>query len=204
MDKKHIVIATDNVFFKNHFRDFFDQDNYEVSYFDLNVEANLTDDILVDSKSTANIQNAIKQTFLKRGTVDAFVNYWEEVVDRVSVGYTWTERMKDKSEIAEWVDRSRDLPRFFECNEIRAKMTVHADGNIVPCCEDYDDLMILGNVNSQSLKEVWLSDKSKNFRQDLCQEAGNQTKYELCKDCELTLRHKGDDAAFEKIKNPVL
>ncbi|MBR73379.1 MAG: hypothetical protein CL872_00340 [Dehalococcoidaceae bacterium] len=75
MDKKHIVIATDNVFFKNHFRDFFDQDHYEVSYFDLNVEANLTDDILVDSKSTANIQNAIKQAFLKRGTVDAFVNY---------------------------------------------------------------------------------------------------------------------------------
>ena len=41
MDKKHIVIATDNVFFKNHFRDFFDQDNYEVSYFDLNASNEL-------------------------------------------------------------------------------------------------------------------------------------------------------------------
>ena len=71
MHKKHLVIATDNEFFKNHFRDFFDQGNYEVSYFDLNVEANLTDGILVDSKSTANIQNAIKQAFLQRGTVDA-------------------------------------------------------------------------------------------------------------------------------------
>ena len=75
MDKKHLVIATDNLFFKNHFCDFFDQGNYEVSYFDLNVEINLNDDTLVDSKSTANIQNAIKQASLQRGAVDAFVHY---------------------------------------------------------------------------------------------------------------------------------
>ena len=75
MNKKHILLATDSPDFNNHFCNFFDQGNFVISYFDLNVETNSTDTILVDIKNTVSIQNAIKNISLQKGPVDAFVNY---------------------------------------------------------------------------------------------------------------------------------
>jgi len=34
-------------------------------------------------------------------------------------------------------------------------MTVMADGSVVPCTQDYDTEMVLGNVNEQDLEEIW-------------------------------------------------
>lgn len=43
-------------------------------------------------------------------------------------------------------------------------MTVMADGSVVPCTQDYNCEMTLGNANAQSLEEIWNSEAYDNFR----------------------------------------
>lgn len=43
-------------------------------------------------------------------------------------------------------------------------LTVMADGSVVPCTQDYDAEMCMGNVNEQSLEEIWNGEKYREFR----------------------------------------
>lgn len=43
-------------------------------------------------------------------------------------------------------------------------MTIMANGNVVPCTQDYDTEMTMGNVREQSLKEIWNGPKYQAFR----------------------------------------
>ena len=43
-------------------------------------------------------------------------------------------------------------------------LTVMADGSVVPCTQDYDTEMVLGNVNEQALKEIWNGKPYKKLR----------------------------------------
>jgi radical SAM protein with 4Fe4S-binding SPASM domain len=44
-------------------------------------------------------------------------------------------------------------------------LTVMADGSVVPCTQDYDTEMVLGNVNEKTLKEIWNGESCKKLRQ---------------------------------------
>lgn len=43
-------------------------------------------------------------------------------------------------------------------------LTVMADGSVVPCTQDFDAEMCMGNVNEQSLEEIWNGEKYREFR----------------------------------------
>jgi len=44
-------------------------------------------------------------------------------------------------------------------------MTIHWDGKVVPCCRDYDDFEVMGEVRGEnSILSVWNSQRYKNFR----------------------------------------
>jgi radical SAM protein with 4Fe4S-binding SPASM domain len=43
-------------------------------------------------------------------------------------------------------------------------LTVMADGSVVPCTQDYDTEISLGNVNEQTLEEAWNGETYKNLR----------------------------------------
>ncbi len=50
------------------------------------------------------------------------------------------------------------------CEYPWSSMTVMADGSVVPCTQDYNCEMTLGNVNEESLSDIWNSKKYKDFR----------------------------------------
>lgn len=54
------------------------------------------------------------------------------------------------------------------------------DGRVVPCCFDYDGEVILGDLNKQSLAEVWNGEPMKKLRRQCINK--NFT-YPLCKQC---------------------
>ena len=43
-------------------------------------------------------------------------------------------------------------------------LTVMADGSVVPCTQDYDTEMVLGNVNEKTLEEIWNGEPYKKLR----------------------------------------
>lgn len=121
----------------------------------------------------------------------AFIDYWKKIVDDVSISYTWLKRVEDKKKIKRWLQRSPNLPHYFRCNEVRCKLTVHWDGTVTPCCEDYDGIFNLGNAYTKSLQEIWDSPTAKGLRLILT-EYGNQDMFILCQKCELCHSFRGN------------
>lgn len=121
--------------------------------------------------------------------IKKFKEKWGEIVDLVTHGKTWLKRLKNKERVKELLDRSTELPMPRVCNEVRYKFSVHWNGNVSACCEDYDDFLVLGNLKKTPLKEIWKAEYSKALRCLL--NTGHQDMFILCRDCELTQPYRG-------------
>jgi radical SAM protein with 4Fe4S-binding SPASM domain len=119
-----------------------------------------------------------------------FIKYWSDKVDGISISGLWLERLEDKVNVNEWVQRCPKYPKDFICNEVRAKLTIYADGVVVPCCEDINRIFNLGNILDCSLGYIWNSLKAIKIREFL-NVKGNQGMFTLCSKCELCNIRRG-------------
>lgn len=66
-----------------------------------------------------------------------------------------------------------------ECDHVNSTLTVRYDGNVVPCCYDLTSQLVMGNVNDQSLREIWINSKYKNLRDSI----KNKKFISICNNC---------------------
>lgn len=64
-----------------------------------------------------------------------------------------------------------------------AHLSVLYNGDIVPCCRDYDGKYVLGNIMETPIKHLWNAPKMVTLRE--AQLKGERHKIELCKFCEV-------------------
>lgn len=64
-------------------------------------------------------------------------------------------------------------------------MSIWQDGTVVPCSLDFDGALAMGNINDKSLKEIWNSEKYKEFRRRHI--TGDFPKGHICKVCDLPI-----------------
>lgn len=74
------------------------------------------------------------------------------------------------------------IRRYEPCTEVLTKLSVNWNGDITACCADYDNFMILGNINFGTLKEAWESRKLNMFR-DMLGDKLKHAQLPLCRDC---------------------
>ena len=60
-------------------------------------------------------------------------------------------------------------------------MTVTWNGDVVPCCYDYDARVVLGNMGEQSLGDIWNGESIQSIRREFM---ANRVTNPLCKKCE--------------------
>lgn len=77
----------------------------------------------------------------------------------------------------------------FVCQQPFTRLSIIEDGTVSPCCVDYKLEIVVGNIKEQSLKEIWESDKMKDFRG--IHKSGNFYKVSPCKNCEMAIN--GDE-----------
>lgn len=69
---------------------------------------------------------------------------------------------------APWMERFFDVPSRLAageaCYEPWLGFAILADGTAVPCCNDFNGRQVLGNLNSESIREVWNGDRMRNLR----------------------------------------
>jgi radical SAM protein with 4Fe4S-binding SPASM domain len=76
-------------------------------------------------------------------------------------------------------------------NQVKNKLSNHCwklwhanvitwDGIVVPCCFDKDAMHHLGNLKTQSFKEVWRNENYRQFRKDIMQSRRN---IDICSNC---------------------
>jgi radical SAM protein with 4Fe4S-binding SPASM domain len=75
-------------------------------------------------------------------------------------------------------------PLEMPCDSPLATMVITMTGNVVPCCNDYLETEIVGNVTTHSLSEVWCSEPFERFRDALSK--GDRTASKLCSSCDWT------------------
>ena len=66
-----------------------------------------------------------------------------------------------------------------KCDNVISTITVRSDGNIVPCCYDLTSQIVLGNINTKSLKEIWNSKKFFELRESI----EKKQFISICKNC---------------------
>ncbi len=68
------------------------------------------------------------------------------------------------------------------CDWPIATMVITMNGNVVPCCNDYFETEVVGNVTDRSVAEVWCSEEFERFRRALSK--GDRTASRLCMGCD--------------------
>jgi len=67
------------------------------------------------------------------------------------------------------------------CAEPWTGVVVNASGTVVPCCFDYDEKYVLGNLKKESLKEIWDNKRMRILRRQV--KTKTLHKNSLCKTC---------------------
>jgi radical SAM protein with 4Fe4S-binding SPASM domain len=79
-------------------------------------------------------------------------------------------------------------PLNVPCDWPLTSMVVTMAGNVVLCCNDYYETEVIGNLKSQTLREVWTDARFEKFRRALSR--GDRTVSKLCEDCDYVPRER--------------
>lgn len=122
--------------------------------------------------------------------VAAFTARLEGLVEKVSIGRTILEfvdlnavRLKPHEiERLRWLKEEESLiKRHPECPEIFDKLAINWDGTISACCNDSDNMMLVGDARTQTLAEIWRDRTITRYREMLVDMRHDELP--VCKDC---------------------
>ena len=124
--------------------------------------ANLTD--LIDMRK-GNAKPQIRVCMVRMEETESemkqFVKKWRPIVDSITIhdmntGYG---TLKDRRV------RKSPLKRKVPCRELWLKLQVLWDGSVTVCCIDYDGRLRIGNVEKDSLRDLWFSPRMNEMRE---------------------------------------
>jgi len=126
-----------------------------------------------------------------RDSINQMMDYWGKMegIDEVILKpFTyWNGEVGEINRLVLKSSKSGDVVPVEEKRAGRAKcctpwasMSIVWDGDVVPCCYDYDKKYILGNVKDSSLMEIWNGGKMQQLRKEFL--SGN-VKNPLCEKC---------------------
>lgn len=109
-----------------------------------------------------------------RHELAGFMDYWRNRVDHVI----------DGGEAVEAFSRSATLskPRTHTCSLIWERMPVQWNGEVVLCGQDMDASFIIGDLRTQTIREVWLGEKLKSLK--TLHKLGRFDDIPICRNCD--------------------
>ncbi len=105
--------------------------------------------------------------------VKSFRERIEDSVDLVSIGRTVLEHIdvsevrlgKDETEMLKHLkEQETVVKKHPECPEVFDKLSINWDGTVSACCADYDNMMLVGDLKTNSLQEIWRSKSMTHYR----------------------------------------
>lgn len=87
-----------------------------------------------------------------------------------------------RKEIGKDIDYPSGYKSDFICQQPFTRLSIIEDGRVSPCCIDYDQQLILGDVSKENLVDIWNSEKLKKIRETMLR--GEFYKIPACATCE--------------------
>ena len=137
--------------------------------------------LLNKKEENGNILPIVRLSFLKtrlnEHELEAFVEYWRSGVDYLSIQELNRFEGLDDLLVAE--SRTKNLD--FRCHQPWHRLAVRPNGEVLPCCTAWGLKLIMGNMNTQTLSEIWTSEKMVRLRQ--LHKKGRYYDNPVCKQC---------------------
>jgi len=116
------------------------------------------------------------QTDENKNQVKDFIKEWKGHAQMsISNAHDWSGKAKVKTKNGVFVRRADP------CRLLWTELVVSWDGKVPLCCIDYDDKMIMGDLKSESIREVWSGERLKKNRK--IHMDGDFKKIPLCESC---------------------
>lgn len=125
------------------------------------------------------VQMVVMKTNLQE--MGNYVKFWENRVNRI--GFS---RYRSQNNLSGIKENFQDKQIKIPCSQLWQRLVVTCDGTILMCCGDYLLRNPLGNININTLSEIWNSDKLNKIR-SLHQE-GKFEQIPVCRDCEVNYK----------------
>lgn len=93
---------------------------------------------------------------------------------------------KDLSEIE---NRERDSSGRQTCIQSHARLVIHHDGKVAPCCPSIKGDLIIGDANKETIHDIWNSKAAKDLRKSLLNKKAFAN--EPCKSCSSFESYRG-------------
>lgn len=81
---------------------------------------------------------------------DQFYIYWRGKVDHVQMGGRISKYFSEHN-----TNVLTSPPRTCACSKLWNRMAIYWDGRVTLCCADVDGAVVLGDLNYQSIQEIW-------------------------------------------------
>ena len=101
----------------------------------------------------------------------AFIEHWRAIADKVHVTdlHNWAGTLNTESDVN------------YPCYRPWLTFTVLWDGRVSLCCADFDGKIILGDLNSSSIREIWNAGPYRDARRQHLESGGP----DICRACDL-------------------
>ncbi len=130
--------------------------------------------------SSPRISVRFKDLFCNRGNFNNFVNRFCKISDNIRAYvniFGWPE-----SNLTIGTVRRDEIIKIV-CPNLWEGMRVNWNGDVVLCCQDYEGKVILGNVNDQSIVDIWNNELIEHYRESHKNlQLGN---LKICNDCDV-------------------
>lgn len=95
---------------------------------------------------------------------DDFRKLFSGVVDTIAY-VDYLDHGKQKNQKDKGVVEIGSRKKKFCCPQLWQRMFVHPDGVVTPCCIDSNRDLVMGNINKNSIDEIWKNDIYQNIRE---------------------------------------
>lgn len=130
-------------------------------------------------------------TYESQKQIEEFKNKIRNYCDEIGIGQTKMEHIdirrmrlsQARLEIYEkFINENQvEMKHVSVCPEIWNKLSINWDGSVSACCQDYDNMMIVGNILDNDLKEIFNGMQEKKYREIL--KDSDYDKLVLCRNC---------------------
>ena len=107
---------------------------------------------------------------------EGYQDTWAELVDHATLGGAISQSF------ANYKIASPPIIRETSCETIQERMTVYWDGGVTVCRHDLDGDYIVGNLNEQSIEEIWNNEQLSSLRK--LHREQQFAEFELCAKCD--------------------
>jgi len=151
------------------------------------------EDLIRQRNESSKIRPHIKANFIEMDEEDPteknkFVTYWGNKVNRIGV-LRYLDCQAGGEKIFHKANYEQDDD--FCCPELWRRLVILSDGTATLCPRDMRKEYIIGNINEQSISEIWTGEKMQHARN--LHRNGRFKELTLCKDCPDSHEKKGEE-----------